>query len=112
VHRILKPRGVYRIVVPAGIHFAKKYLEGDSQFFALAHPWENRPIDALFKIVNWNGEHRSIFDFPHLEYLAKNAGFAEARVSQANESAIPLLRIDRSEPQRVAESLYAELIKA
>ena len=112
VHRILRPGGVYRIVVPAGIYFAKKYLENDLEFFQLAHPWEERPVDALYKILNWNGQHRSIFDFPHLEYLAKKAGFTEARESQANESAIPLLRIDRSEPQRVAESLYAELIKA
>ena len=112
VHRILRPGGIYRIVVPAGIYFAKKYLENDLEFFHLAHPWEDRPADALYKILNWNGQHRSIFDFPHLEYLAKNAGFTEARESRANESAIPILRIDRSEPQRVAESLYAELIKA
>ena len=111
VHRILQPGGVYRIVVPAGIEFARKYLEGDSSFFRLAHPWEQRPLDALYNIVNWSGQHRSIFDFTELEYLAKNAGFSHARECQANQSAIPALRIDRNEPQRVAESLYAEFVK-
>ena len=38
VHRILKPSGVYRVVVPAAIQFMNKYLEGDQAFFALAHP--------------------------------------------------------------------------
>ena len=87
-------------------------LEGDLAFFSLAHPWEERPFDAVSKIMNENGSHRSIFDFPQLEYLAKNAGFSEARECRANQSRIRLLRIDRSEPQRIAESLYAELVKA
>lgn len=112
VHRVLKPGGVYRIVVPAGILFAKKYLEGDTQFFALAHPWEERPFDALYQILNWGGQHRGIYDFSQLQYVAQTAGFAEVRECQVNQSPIPLLRIDRSEPQRVAESLYVEALKA
>lgn len=111
VYRILRPSGVYRVVVPAAIDFAKKYLEADIAFFRLAHPWEERPFDALYKIVNWNGQHRSIFDFPQLEYLARTAGFSEVRECRANQSTIPALRIDRSEPQRIAESLYVELVK-
>jgi predicted SAM-dependent methyltransferase len=112
VHRVLKPGGVYRIVVPAGMRFAKKYLEGDSQFFALAHPWEARPFDAMYKILNWGGEHRGIYDFAQLQHVAQTAGFAQVRECQANQSPLPLLRIDRSEPQRVAESLYVEAAKA
>ena len=111
-HRILKSGGVYRIVVPAGIRFAKQYLEGDTDFFALAHPWEERPMDALYKIVNWNGQHRSIYDLAQFEHLARQTGFATVRKCAANLSPIPMLRIDRGEPQRVAESLYVELVKA
>jgi predicted SAM-dependent methyltransferase len=111
VRRILRPGGIYRVVVPAGIRFAEKYLAGDAAFFALAHPWEARPIDALYKIVNWAGEHRGIYDFEQFQYLASQAGFARARESAANQSEILDLRIDRSEAQRIAESLYVELIK-
>jgi predicted SAM-dependent methyltransferase len=111
VLRILKPGGVYRIVVPAAIQFMSKYLEGDEAFFALAHPWEKRPLDALYKIINWSGEHRGIYDFAQVEYLAKETGFAAARQCRVNQSSVPSLRIDRSEPQRVAESLYAEVVK-
>jgi len=112
VHRILKPGGIYRIVVPAGILFVEKYLAGDSQFFTLAHPWEPRPFDAMYKILNWGGSHRGIYDFPELRYVAQAAGFAQVRQCHANQSPLPLLHIDRSEPQRVAESLYVEALKA
>ncbi len=111
VHRVLRPGGIYRIVVPAALRFAQKYLEGDAKFFALAHPWEARPLDALYKIVNWEGEHRSIYDLGQLSFLATKAGFAPAKECQANRSSIPELRIDQAEPLRVAESLYAELTK-
>jgi predicted SAM-dependent methyltransferase len=111
VRRILRPGGVYRIVVPAGIRFAEKYLEGDTNFFALAHPWEERPLDAVYKIVNWNGQHRGLYDFAQIDYLAKEIGFVESRECHANQSPIPALRIDRNEPQRVAESLYVEIVK-
>ena len=112
VRRVLKPGGVYRIVVPAGIHFAKKYLEGDLEFFSLAHPWEARPLDGLYKIVNWNGQHRSLYDFSQFQYLAQETGFARARECGANQSQVPTLCIDRSESQRMAESLYVELVKS
>lgn len=112
VKRILVPGGTYRLAVPAAIRFAAKYLEGDANFFALAHPWEPRPFDAVRKIFSWNGEHRTIYDFSQVEYLAKHAGFAAVRECQANQSPDLDLRIDRTEPQRMAETLYTEMTKA
>ncbi len=111
VFRVLKQGGTYRVAVPAAIRFAQKYLEGDHEFFALAHPWEDRPFDVVRKIFSWNGEHRTIYDFGQIEHLARQAGFKEVRECQANSSRDPRLRIDRSEPQRVAETLYAEMTK-
>jgi predicted SAM-dependent methyltransferase len=111
VFRVLKPGGTYRVAVPAAIRFAQRYLEGDRQFFALAHPWEERPFDVVRKIFSWNGEHRTIYDHPQLEYLGRHAGFNQVRECQVNSSPDSRLRIDRSEPQRVAETLYAEMVK-
>src|SRR3990167_2070030 len=109
VWRVLKPGGVYRIVVPAGIRFVEKYLANDAVFFKLAFPWEERPMDAIYHILNWGGEHKNIFDYAHLEYLGKKVGFSHIRESDVNRSAIPVLNIDKAIPQRVAESLYVEL---
>jgi predicted SAM-dependent methyltransferase len=112
VNRILVSAGTYRLAVPAAVRFAQKYLEDDTNFFALAHPWEPRPFDAMRKIFSWNGEHRTIYDFSQIEYLAKRAGFSTVRECHANQSPDPALRIDRDEPQRVAETLYTEMTKA
>jgi predicted SAM-dependent methyltransferase len=111
VNRVLKTGGIYRMVVPAGIRFVEKYLQKDDAFFRLAFPWEERPMDVIYNILNWHGEHRNIFDLDQLHFLAKKAGFSRVKECGANQSQIPELRIDKSDPQRVAESLYVEFYK-
>jgi len=112
VLRILKPGGVYRVVVPAGIRFAEKYINNDNDFFKLAFPWCDRPIEAVYDIVNFGGEHRNIFDLPQLNHMGKKVGFSLIKESAVNASQSPSLQIDKSDPQRVAESLYVEFVKA
>lgn len=111
VHRILKPDGRYRVVVPDVLKFAKAYLEKDDAFFHRAFPWASRPMEALYSVANWNGEHRNILDYDEFVHMGRAAGFASVRLSAANESEVAELRIDKSDPQRVEESLYVELIK-
>src|SRR3990167_4656359 len=110
VYRVLQSGGIYRVVVPAGIRFVEKYLAKDAEFFKLAFPWEERPMDAIYNILNWGGEHKNIFDFSQLEYLGKKAGFSEIRECTVNGSVISVLRIDKKNAQRAAESLYVEFI--
>jgi predicted SAM-dependent methyltransferase len=111
VCRILRPSGRYRVAVPDVMKFVQRYLAGDDAFFCLAFPWANRPMEAVYAVANWAGEHRNILDFAELEYLGKIAGFDVVVRSEANTSDIPELRIDKADPQRVAESLYLEFIK-
>lgn len=111
VYRILKPGGRYRIVAPAGFRFIEKYLSEDGEFFSLAFPWADRPMDALRDIIYFAGDHKNIFDINELEYIGEQAGFEFVLESAANESEIDLLNIDKAEPQRVAESLYVEMLK-
>lgn len=111
VLRVLRPGGVYRIVVPDAVRFFERYLAGDEAFFRLAFPWADRPMQAIWHIVNWGGDHRNVLDFAELDYMGKQAGFIEVRRSEANRSAIPDLRIDKADAQRIAESLYVEMVK-
>nr|CRH04767.1 Conserved protein of unknown function. Containing methyltransferase domain [Candidatus Magnetococcus massalia] len=111
VHRILRPHGVYRIAVPAAIRFVERYLAEDDDFFKLAFPWAERPMDAIRDIMHFRGSHRNILDFEELNHMGMAAGFAQVRSSSVNGSDIEALNIDRSEPQRVAETLYVELVK-
>jgi predicted SAM-dependent methyltransferase len=112
VFRILKPGGIYRVVVPDVIEFVRRYIEGDRAFFSLAFPWAERPMQAIYAVANWNGEHRNILDLSELRVMGERAGFAQIERSEAQSSAVEDLRIDTSDPQRVAESLYVELFKA
>ena len=111
VNRVLKQGGVYRIVVPDTGKFMRKYAAGDEAFFVKAHPWERFSIDAIYSIVNWGGEHRSIYDSENLERIGRDAGFTGFRVSSFNGSNIENLTIDRKEEQRIEESLYFEMVK-
>lgn len=111
VHRVLRPGGRYRVVVPDVLKFADRYLKGDDDFFRRAFPWEERPIQALYAVANFRGDHRAIYDHKELEHFARQAGFSAALPSEANASEIAELRIDKPDPQRIEESLYMDLVK-
>jgi hypothetical protein len=61
--------------------------------------------------VNWGGDHKGIYDLDLITLFSEKSGFSAIIESSANTSEIEKLRIDRGEPQRVAESLYVELKK-
>ena len=111
VYRILKPGGRYRVVVPDAIRFVERYLLRDEEFFRLAFPSVDRPMQAIYQAVNWGGAHRNVLDINEIRAMASTVGFGDVVQSGANESDDPVLRIDRTDPQRVAESLYVELSK-
>ena len=112
VHRILKPGGRYRVVVPAGIRFIERYLAGDDEFFTKAFPWADRPMQAVHDILYFAGAHKNVFDRAELQHLGARAGFEAVIETEANQSDIPALNIDVPDSQRVAESLYVEFIKS
>jgi len=111
VCRVLKPGGRYRVAVPDFRRFVSHYLAKDDAFFELAFPWPDSHLEAVYCIANWGGEHRNIFDVERLSTMATTAGFSEVTESAANASSLPELQIDISSPQRIAETLYLELIK-
>ena len=111
LHRILKPSGRYRVVVPDVMKFAKCYLSGEIDFFHRAFPWAKRPMQAFYCVANWEGRHRNILDYRELQHMGQIAGFDAVNESRANESDVTDLRIDKTELQRVEESLYVEFIK-
>lgn len=111
VLRVLKPHGVYRLAIPAGIRFIERYLAGDDAFFKLAFPWSERPMEAVHAILYFSGSHRNLLDFNEMRYLGLHVGFQEVILSEVNSSSRPELNIDRDEPQRVAETFYVEMVK-
>jgi len=112
VYRILKPGGRYRIVVPDVLKFADRYLKNDVAFFRRAFPWAQRPMEALYCVANFRGDHRNILDHKELTHMARITGFTPIISDSANDSVVSDMNIDKDDMQRVEESLYIELVKS
>lgn len=125
VHRVLKPKGIFRVTVPDLEIHAKKYVEKDTEFF--------RPIITKYKgrwdkqknkywLVRSNGgafmtraverfyHHRWMYDFETLSSCLKEVGFVSATKKSYKESSSPeAAMMDKEE--RAFETLYIDAQK-
>jgi predicted SAM-dependent methyltransferase len=114
-HRVLRPGGTLRVVVPdgemylagyaahlAGAAVALPFSEGDG------HRGRYTPIMSVNRIFHEHG-HRFIYDFETLRTLLEANGFTEIRRCAFGEGRDPKLLIDRE--ARAPESLYVEAVR-
>jgi predicted SAM-dependent methyltransferase len=109
-HRVLKPRGLVRIVVPDGELYFHNYRTGAPM------PYGNQDaIDGLYtpmmsinRIFRGFG-HLFIYDFETLKAVLERVGFGEIERRSFGVTADPRLCIDS--PSRAVESLYLEARK-
>jgi predicted SAM-dependent methyltransferase len=109
-HRLLKPGGTLRIVVPdAEIYYTiyNKRLNGEK----IAMPYEesyispNARINGLFR----NHGHQFIYDFETFRIMLQKAGFKDIKKEKYREGRNPALLVDTD--WRAVESLYVEASK-
>lgn len=123
VHRVLKPGGVFRIVVPDLEVFIRAYASGDEEararIFSLlpAHHMQGLPgiktpmemIDHMFRDNKFN-RHLSAWDWETARYRLSEAGFSRVMRQTVNVSLIPALAgHDKRDWER--HSLYVEAVK-
>ena len=111
VWRILRPGGVFRVIVPDAAAAIRAYAQGDLELLRDLAPSEATPIEVVNKIFRENGAHRFAWDYPLLAAELERAGFATVRRAAFRDSAIAELNVDLSEEGRIAQSLYAEATK-
>jgi len=116
-HRILRPGGVVRIVVPDAERYLQAYVERSrDKFAALGWNLTQLPHDIYtpMHIVNHTfhqeGEHQFGWDFDTLQWALRQAGFGEISRQTYNISRDPDLAIDR--PEHASYSLYVEAVKS
>ena len=116
-HRVLRPGGVLRIVVPDLRRLARQYLEGEGgrrltadEFLSatmLAEPERPGLVARALSTFLDRASHLWMYDVASLSALLCEAGFAEPRERAFREGLAPdLEQLDLAE--RAAESLYLE----
>jgi predicted SAM-dependent methyltransferase len=98
-HKILKPGGTLRLVVPDLMKVAKLYVEGDDLKGVYGPDFKVTGPDCAatrFMAFARGWEHTVLFDERLLRMLAEQAGFVGFRVMQFGCSDVPELRhLDR-----------------
>ncbi|HEY1750137.1 MAG TPA: methyltransferase domain-containing protein [Caulobacteraceae bacterium] len=112
VARILRPGGVFRVVVPDGEFVMRSYFddpEGLVRYRGAGEPGETA-MEMVNSFFRQRYEHQFMYDWPTLRRLLERAGFAEVLRCAFGQSPAGLgLQIDHEKYQR--ESLYVEARK-
>lgn len=117
-HRVLKPGGRLRIVLPDVSLFIRRYVDRDSAWFKT---WEHdvltprgrslaTPMMAISFVTQEYG-HRSAWDVETVELFLKRAGFSRVQRCRYGHGGDPMLVKDNGAPDRTSVSLYVEAIK-
>ena len=114
-HRLLAPKGVFRVVVPDLQIYARAYvqhLDGQAITFPNEHFVNKTGVSlpvALFNELFMESGHRFIHDYETLSSLLREAGFSDITRCTIGTGSNARLLIDS--PGRASESLYVEAIK-
>ena len=112
VLRVLRPGGVFRVVVPDGEFVMRSYFEDPEGLIRYRGFAENAAtaMEAVNLFFRQRYEHQFMYDIPTMKRLLARAGFGRVRVSAYGKSDAGLgLQIDDEKYER--ESLYVEAYK-
>ncbi len=105
--RILKPGGVFRVIVPDAELVLKRYFEAPDALVAARGDGEGTAMEMVNSYFRQRYDHQFMYDWPTLARTLRRAGFASvARSGFRDPAGCPALRID--DEKYAAESLYVE----
>ncbi len=107
-HRVLRPGGIVRIVVPDGGKLLRSYVDGGRGFIEETRGGRPTPMTAVNELFYWY-RHCWLYDTETLTLALEAAGFAQAQEREFGASDLPGGSPDT--PDRRAESLYVEAVK-
>lgn len=110
IHRVLKPGGVFRLVLPDGELYLDLYQKRKTDK-SVVFPYGEREATGMISINRYarEGTHQYSYDFESLDLFLGQAGFTSIVKRHIGEGALPELLIDQQE--RAAESFVVEALK-
>jgi predicted SAM-dependent methyltransferase len=113
--RVLKPRGGIRLIVPNLESAIQAYSQHQSAWFDDSFPRHFDSLGGRFSnFIFCDGQHRTAFDFAHLEEVLRKAGFREVERSAEGKSRLYDGNVPAYEPgdsRELPHSLYVEAFK-
>jgi predicted SAM-dependent methyltransferase len=107
VCRVLRPGGVFRVIVPDAEMILKRYIEAPQALVADRGEGEGTAMEAVNSYFRQRYEHQFMYDWPTLAQTLRRAGFNRVvRSCFRDPNACSPLRIDDEKYAR--ESLYVE----
>lgn len=110
-HRILKPGGILRVIVPDAERYLQAYANNDESFVRAVGGNEASKLSVVNVMMRENGFHKYAYDYPELESVLANAGFRNVSRSALGASTHQELNLDLNDDHRDLVSLYVEAIK-
>jgi predicted SAM-dependent methyltransferase len=115
-HRVLRPRGRARIVVPDAGRFLNAYVSSDKARWRDLD-WDldalpddiHTPMHIVNHVFHQGGQHLFGYDFDTLVWALRRAGFGSIEQTSHGRSRDPELAIDQ--PNHALYSLYVEAVK-
>jgi predicted SAM-dependent methyltransferase len=107
-HRVLRPGGIVRIVVPDGGRLLASYMDGGRGFIEETRAGRPTRMTAVNELFYWY-RHCWIYDAETLTLALEAAGFEQARQREFGATDLPGTCPDT--PDRRAESLYVEAVR-
>ncbi len=114
-HRVLRPEGGMRIIVPSLASASKAYAQGRLEWFPAQFPRSFDSLGGRFaNFIFCDGQHRTAFDFDHIAELLCRAGFAAVEECTEGHSELYGERVPVYDPRDLHDlphSLYVEAFK-
>lgn len=110
LRRVLKPRGVLRLVLPSLEKALAAYTAGDREYFLVPDEDARSLGGKLIMHVLWYGHSRTLFTQDFIEELLVKAGFREIAGCAHGQTASRFPAIVELD-NRAGESLFVEAVK-
>jgi SAM-dependent methyltransferase len=120
-HRVLKPSGTLRLVVPDAELYLRAYVSQSAGDTGARFPFQDQegrdplwtPMHSVNRVYYQDRDspfgHQTMYDFPMLKTMLLHCGFAKVVRCEFGKGSDPVLLLDT--PSRKAESLYLEATK-